>query len=386
MRILYCSPVEWWETRQRFHHVAHELSERHEVSVCYPRSHKRILAEQGAWRLLTPFSREREGRLQLFGIPQIPFYRAFPPLIRLNWAFASAVTESAMRQVVGEVDVLWLAHPSQASLVNRVPHRVLVYECVDDYAEFWDDARTRRDLLAAEEALARAAHVVVATSRRLVERMQPWSEHVVHVGNGVDVDWFLRALSEPFERPAEIARSRGKVVGFYGAIGSWVDQELWARAALDHPEVTFLAIGPAFTDTSVLAACPNVVLTGLKPYEDLLAYLAHVPTWILPFRQNALTVAVDPVKIYEYLAAGRRVVSTFLPDLESMEAHLSLARTSEAFLGDLERAIVEPFAPEVSSELEHLLQLRSWKHLGALLEGHVLDAAKRAAGLEKELV
>lgn len=361
MNVHYCSPVEWWETRQRFHHVAHGLSDRHRFHVFFPRSHKRILKERGLGALLSPFSRETEGAVTLFGVPTIPFYRAFPPLIPVNWEFSNRLMARIARAQPEAVDILWLTHPAQAGLEERIPHRRLVYECVDDYALFWGDAATRQRVIHLEETLARKADLVVATSQRLYERMQAWNPRTAWVGNGAEVDYFREVRTQAFELPEELHGRTGPFVGFYGALGDWVDLDLVVKAAKAYPHVTFLLIGPAFTDVSPVRDLPNVVLTGLVSYERLRPFLAHIPLWILPFKRNALTEAVDPVKIYEYLAAGRKVVSTFLPELTPWRDYLSLTESQEAFLEALAEALQAPI--HVPEALDALLEARSWKTL-----------------------
>lgn len=370
MNVLYCSPVEWWETRQRFHHVTHGLSDRYRFQVFFPRSHKRILKERGLGSLLSPYSRETEGSLTLFGVPTIPFYRAFPPLIPVNWEFSNRRIARVARAQQEPVDILWLTHPSQAGLKARIPHRRLVYECVDDYALFWGDDATRQRVIRLEEDLARKADLVVASSQRLFDRMNAWNPRTCWVGNGAEVDFFEQVRTQTFEMPEELRTRSAPFVGFYGALGDWVDLELLVKAAKAYPQVTFLLIGPAFTDVSQVSALPNVVLTGLVSYERLRPFLAHIPLWILPFKRNALTEAVDPVKIYEYLAAGRTVVSTFLPELSPLRDYLSLTESQEAFLEALGEALEAPL--HVPDGLDTLLEARSWKSLCDVLHAQLI--------------
>ncbi|MBO9542041.1 hypothetical protein J7643_15755 [bacterium] len=363
LKLVFCSPVDWWETRQRFHHIAHGLSESYAVSVFFPRSHKRILKEKSPFHLFLPYSKEQEREVALFGIPQIPFYRAHHSFVPINWKFSNLLTRSALGRKAAQTDVLWLTHPSQEGLRRSIPHRLCVYECVDDYSQFWPHEDTRRAVEEAEARLASAADLVVATSQALVDRMRAFNARCILVGNGVELEHFRKVRTEAFALPAELAQRPGAWVGFFGAIGDWVDLELVAQAAAAHPDVNFLMIGPVFTDTSALANSPNVLLTGLKSYEDLLPYLAHIPVWTLPFVQNRLTEAVDPVKIYEYLAAGRRVVSTYLPSLAPFSDALNLAASRHEFLAELKKALEDPGDFSRPADLDVRLEQRSWGHL-----------------------
>jgi glycosyltransferase involved in cell wall biosynthesis len=117
----------------------------------------------------------------------------------------------------------------------------------------------------------------------------------------------------------------GPIVGFFGLISEWVDQDLLialARALraptpdTRHPTPSLVLIGKADVDVSRLKAELNIHLLGPKPFAELPRYVAFFDVGIIPFAVNELTRAVNPIKLREMLAAGCRVVSTDLPEVE----------------------------------------------------------------------
>ena len=93
-------------------------------------------------------------------------------------------------------------------------------------------------------------------------------------------------------------------------MAEWVDFDLIARIADARRDWTFVLIGDVFTDEAdVLQNRPNVHLLGLKPYTDMPLYLYHFDVCTIPFKLNKVTHAVDPVKFYEYMSAGKPTVA-----------------------------------------------------------------------------
>ncbi|MEG3072228.1 MAG: glycosyltransferase [Candidatus Syntrophopropionicum ammoniitolerans] len=135
-----------------------------------------------------------------------------------------------------------------------------------------------------------------------------------------------RLCSLAYRSPPELQTLQGPVVGYVGAISAWFDQEMLAAAAHAHPEWSFVLVGPVDTDVSLLDSLPNVRLTGHKPYSVLPAYLKGFDVTVIPFKINALTTGVNPVKLYEYLAAGRPIVSSDLPEVRAFRPSSSDSR------------------------------------------------------------
>jgi glycosyltransferase involved in cell wall biosynthesis len=103
------------------------------------------------------------------------------------------------------------------------------------------------------------------------------------------------------------------VVGFFGLLSEWVDQDLILRLAEEFPQATILLIGKADVDVARLQRVPNIQLPGPKPFTELPAHIARFTVGIIPFVVNDLTRAVNPIKLREMLAAGCPVVSTAMP-------------------------------------------------------------------------
>ncbi|MBV9328348.1 MAG: glycosyltransferase [Chloroflexi bacterium] len=228
--------------------------------------------------------------------------------------------------------VLIAGLPHAADVLSRLPSRLVVYHCADDYAHVRGFPRSLPDL---EADLCRRADLVVTTSETLCQSRARFNPHTCWIPNGADVEHF----SAPAAPAAELRNVPHPIVGFVGGLSEWVDLDLVARLARQRPEWTFLLVGPVGIDTSAVDALPNVRLLGPRPYADLPALLAAMDVGLIPFKRNDVTYHADPIKAYEYLAAGLPVVATDMPALRRLTPLVALAESAEGFQHGIRAAL-----------------------------------------------
>jgi glycosyltransferase involved in cell wall biosynthesis len=166
------------------------------------------------------------------------------------------------------------------------------------------------------------------------------------VPNGAEFDFFHQASKH---MPVEgIQDYPHPIIGYYGAIADWFDSALVHDLAISHPEWTFLLIGSThLSDLKPLQGPNNIYLLGEKPYAEIPRYLSHFDVGIIPFKQTPLTHATNPVKMYEYLSAGKPIVAKRLDEISHYENYVHLAESQN----DWEAAIMECIAEEKTPEL-----------------------------------
>ena len=224
---------------------------------------------------------------------------------------------------------LWTFAPDVPYLVGALGEERSVYCCVDEYREF-EGFDTERVAIAERELIQRV-DVVVTTSEGLHESRSRERSDTVLVRHGVDFDHFASAWRNPKPAPADLAGIPKPIFGYFGLIHHWVDRALLAETARLRPNYSFVLLGDCKVDVSELAALPNVYLLGRKSYESLPAYAAQFDAGLLLFARNKMTKHVNPVKMYEYLAAGLPIVSTPLPEARRFEGPIVIADGAEKF-------------------------------------------------------
>ncbi len=262
-----------------------------------------------------------------------------PAANRINREILRA-TLFALRKKLGmDSFQLWTFLPNAVRHVGHLGESLVVYYCTDEFAQF--SYLKGEQLADMERELCGKADVVFTTARSLWESkrgMNPQTHLALH---GVDQAHFKQALDPQTQVPSDLADVKGPILGFFGLIHDWIDQDVLAYVAQQRPDWTLAIIGKAQVDTSRLQGLPNVRLLGRKPYESLPSYCKAFSLGLLPFAINELTRNVNPIKLREYLSAGLPVVSTDLPEVRTFASMCSVVHSKEEFLRACEVALVE---------------------------------------------
>lgn len=253
-------------------------------------------------------------------------------LQRLHRYMLIAQIRRAVRAVAGprhKPIQIWTFAPDIPFMAGALDEECFLYYCVDEYTHFegFDTERIR----AAENELMDRADVVIVTSEPLLETKRKRRPDAILVRHGVDYDHFASAWRSSLPCPADLAAVPRPIFGFFGLLHHWVDQALIAEVARLRPLYSFVLIGDCKVNVSELESIDNVFLLGRRGYEDLPSYCAAFDAGMLLFARNPMTRNVNPVKMYEYLAAGLPIVSTPLPEARRYEGPITIADTPQRF-------------------------------------------------------
>ncbi|RCX16950.1 GT2 family glycosyltransferase [Fontibacillus phaseoli] len=270
----------------------------------------------------------------------------------LRWSIEHVKSKFNVSQMISIVDL-----PFWTPLVESLEQNKIIYDCMDDHSGFSTNSPS---MLLQEDRLIRSSDLVLASSQLLFDKLSALHPSVFLLRNAADVHHFNATGVAP---ASELEALKGPVIGYYGAISDWFDIHLIHELALKRPEWNFVLIGHTFgCDTSVVEGMDNVMLLGEQPYHRLPSFLCRFDAALIPFKENALTKATNPVKLYEYLAAGKPVISSDLPELSAVAPHLV---TMVSGPGAFEQAIgkaLELKDPEQPTQKRQFAQLHSWEH------------------------
>jgi glycosyltransferase involved in cell wall biosynthesis len=269
-------------------------------------------------------------------VPQIPF-RRFHSIRKLNEVFARWKLKRALRKLSLVSPISWFTVPHPGFLAGKLGEQMVVYYCVDNYAALPDV--NPAEVAEMDDALSRRADLVFAVSSKLVTAKQKQNRNVIYSPHGVDTELFGRAadLALPV---AEGARDLSHpVIGFFGPLDAKIDFGLIEFLATQRPKWNFLLIGNIVSDLGDLTRLPNVRAVGAVPYEKLPDWARAFDLCIIPFFTGVLMESVNPLKLREYLATGRPVVSIPMPEVDTFGANVSIAETKEEFRDAIDREL-----------------------------------------------
>jgi glycosyltransferase involved in cell wall biosynthesis len=288
----------------------------------------------------------------------LPFGNLYRGINRFNQRIIAAGLVKACAAVAFKPTICWTYLPNTVDL-NLPDGVALVYDCADEHTAF-PGLISKETVLQMEKELFARADVSLVSARELYQRKKDFSPRLAVVPNGADVEHFSSALKPGLAVPPELAQLPRPIIGYIGAVSPWLDQEMLAEAARAHPEWSFVLIGPVDTGVSLLSSLPNVLLPGRRPYSELPAYLGCFDIAVIPVRINSLTTGVNPVKLYEYLAAGRPVVSSDLPEVRAFRPQVAIAKSSTEFVSRLEEELAAD-SPGKRAERLLIAGQHSWK-------------------------
>jgi glycosyltransferase involved in cell wall biosynthesis len=218
------------------------------------------------------------------------------------------------------------------SIRKSFPDVPQVYYCFDDFIEY--PGFNPQHWRAMENEFFNTVNGAVFTSRDLVQKKHRDALPDLYLPHGVDYEHFTPNNTVKIEQLESLPKP---VVGFFGGLSpSWFDLDIFVYLAKRFPLYSFVVIGPSESSTEVLSGIANLHYLGAVPYSELPQYARCFDVGLMPFVKNKLTQAANPLKLYEYYAAGLPIISTNLPFAADAPGPLYLADTKEEFGNHLE--------------------------------------------------
>lgn len=278
---------------------------------------------------------------------------------RLNRRVLLPLIQRAVRKLGLDPEIIWTFLPTDtaAALVRMLgkPRGVVVYYCIADFAEL---TRHPQDILKSERAIIEMSDVIFAQGAGLAEYCSRGGKKVEVCPFGVNLDLFMRSaegqdgrsISNPGGRVQNISAAElmsdlpRPIIGYVGGIHKVFDVQMIVSMARAKPDWSWVLVGPQQTPTREMRRMPNIYLTGPKPHEELPDYISRFDVGIVPYILNGYTETVVPTKINEYLAMGKPVVSTNLPEVTSFNSQHGVIITCpnhpKKFVASIERALL----------------------------------------------
>ncbi|MEP7311037.1 MAG: glycosyltransferase [Pseudomonadota bacterium] len=289
-------------------------------------------------------------------VPQMPFTN-IPGVSAFNRWFGRWAVLRAVKAVGFEHFLSWFVVPHPGFLAGKLGEDFVVYYCIDDYAAH--PGVDRKAVEEADAALTREADLVFVAPPALIDSKRAQNASTLFSPHGVDYDLFSMAADESTVVPAQAAALPSPIIGFFGSLADWINVDLLAELARERPAWTLLLIGHASTDVSALANLRNVVMVGAQRYETLPHWAKSFDVAIIPYRLNRQVRNANPLKLREYLATGKPIVSVPTPEVERFATHVRMAETAQDFIAAIEAALQDR---DADKPLQRMLAVRamSW--------------------------
>lgn len=297
------------------------------------------------------------------------------PRLPSSYRDSETATQLAVRMLVLELigstgdlahrfdaPIQWFYTPMPApAMIGAFGESAVVYDCMDELAQF---RFAPPDLVQRERYLLARADVVFAGGRSLADAKSRYHDNVHFFGCGVDAEHFAAARHEATEVPPPLAAIKKPVLGYVGVIDERLDYALIAHLAEHLPNATIAMVGPVVkVDPRDLPRRENIHWFGQQPYASLPAFMKGFDVCLMPFALNKATQYINPTKTLEYMASGKPIVSTPVPDVvRNFTPIVAVAETARGYV----RAVLE--ALESTDVARQALAVErasrsSWEHI-----------------------
>ncbi len=330
MAIIIFSPVAYKNIKQRIQHFADILSKKNKVLFIQPAAENKF--KNGSLEIWFP-----ENPTKAQGVDHKSLVYKLGNLLGLNYLYRLLKSKQYLETVKNKI--LSYQDKQNIALIQTPPSLIsiqlleflklhkfkVIYDLADRISAFKDIPRY---LVGMEKILMKKADLIVATHQGLVSYARKYNKKVRLIENGADIEHFKTARNKA---------PRKYTIFYFGTIDHWFDFDLIEQITRKLPNVEITIIGPNKTNKKFNK---KVKFLGQRSYRELPALIKDLQVGVIPFRKNRLTENVNPVKLYEYLAAGKPVVSIGINLTKNIPEYFQ-SETQEKFIANLTKALIE---------------------------------------------
>ena len=304
-----------------------------------------------------------KGRLQLF-TPTKWFPNSLPLGRKLNETLLTKQVKAALVSLGWSASHLWINQHEAAILLDADIAAESIYDITDDWTQFSGN-QTHLELVQNQDKklCMESDHVIVCSDQLFEDKCNLVKANRLHlIPNGVHVEHYQTVTdnSKPFYPVTH--KWQKPVFGYTGTIhGDRVDVELVSRIAATNPQATIAMVGPNLLeadDRLRLSKFSNIVFTGAKPYARLPDIMRAFDVCIVPHVVTPFTESLNPIKLWEYLAAGKPIVSTNVAGFRDFPELVNVSDSYDGFLVNLDGALKEE--PSFADARQAVAQQHSW--------------------------
>jgi hypothetical protein len=305
-RLVYLAPVRWADFAQRPHKFVEWHHRHHDSRVLWVDPYPTRLPQWNDLRRLrgamTPPGQHVPPWLEVLGVPALPLEPLWGGTLVNGLLWKDALARIAEFAAQGECELV-LGKPSELALrvLERISFARSTYDAMDDLPAF-QRGLSARAMARTEREVARRVGIVQASATQLVAKFAALGCAAHLVRNACDP-----ATLQPFDAAA--AQREPDLVGYIGMLASWFDWDLVIALAQARPRLRFRIIGPQHLPAPE-GLPANIEVLPACAHPEAMRQMARFAVGLIPFRNNRITDAVDPVKYYEYRGLGVPVLTT----------------------------------------------------------------------------
>jgi len=297
--------------------------------------------------------------------PFIPGGEFSAVISRTNWNLERSFLRQAMKHLGFRDPLLWIFAYNASPLIGKLGESLSLYFCNDAFSLLVDAKPLQQRIASLEQEVMRKVDIVFTVSEKLSEEKSRFHKSVHTIYHGVDYPLFERVAGSTAGRPADMPSAK-PVIGYSGVIRYMLDLDLIRFLAEQRPEWDFVLVGPVsesrsefYAQIENLKRRSNVHFLGPKRPEELPSYIGAFDVSLLPYVQGEVsTYYAAPLKFYEYLAAGKCVVSTVGPKEYDRDVVINCSSQQEVLAAIIDVLSSDP--ADCAQKRKEIAKRNSW--------------------------
>jgi glycosyltransferase involved in cell wall biosynthesis len=252
-------------------------------------------------------------------------------------------------------------NPLYVDLMGNIDEKSCVFDSIENWLKHPQLAYAKKYIEMAYDRIRNRADYITTVSKAMKDYFGKDRERVYHISNGVDIDSFETECNHV--KPKDLQLIPGPIIGYAGKIQSRIDVELVRYLTNTISGCSFVFIGQEIDPATakMIRSCKNTYYLGDKHYSQLPAYLKYFDVCIIPHKVTELTASMDPLKLYEYIAAGKPVVTSMVGGVERFSDVVSVAKSKEEFAAGIMKSLENEDEQKRRKCIQILRDEFSWK-------------------------
>lgn len=314
MKIFMYFNIPWNFIKQRPQFLAEKLKDYINIGIYYNKAYKSIYIVK---ELNEPIGLDIISKIKV------------PRKSKLLIEFDNFLQRNFLKNYLNPYAYIWIMHPDQYEILSPLlKEKKIIYDCMDDYSQFPHlSPQESMRLKKIEKDLIARADYIFYTSKTLSDNLkkrypnQTASSYIIN--NALEPQENYRQDQEIYGYMKQI---KTKKVVYIGAIAPWFDFDLINKLLEANKEISVVLFGP--TDVSI-PQLERLYHYGKIPHESIYTAMQEADVLIMPFKMNDLILAVDPIKVYEYIYSGKQVIVPYYPEMDKFKDYVSIYHDSE---------------------------------------------------------
>ena len=236
--------------------------------------------------------------------------------------------------------ILWSYFPIFTGYFDKIKSEIKIFDTVDNWTEHNNFKNFKERLKENYNSIDQKADLIFTVSEALTKLFKN-NKNVHWIPNGVDVEKFKNYNLKFKIKDQRSQIVKKPIIGYVGTLQDRIDFELISYLSEKNPDKSIVLIGPTWSDAKIdeIKNKENIYLLGRIKYQELPNYLNNFDVAIIPHKINKFTKSMNPMKLYEYLACGKPVVTTPVAGIDNFKDLISIASTKEEFNNKIQLAL-----------------------------------------------